>query len=202
MDEPSWRTLSRGRCFVYTLPCREHDLVKIGFSRDPWVRMRSFHPRFHAFFDLERGALIETDRVQEARAIERHLKAKFKVARDLAPPEVRERAGGKFEWFRGIHAQLVDELHATSVQLAYPIHLPLAHWLREQWVLHIPRLIEWSNREFEQIETWRFNADPVLIAPRERNFRNLLDAWESIGIPLHGHLTQRARVWHSYGFDE
>ncbi|MEP6882535.1 MAG: GIY-YIG nuclease family protein [Dokdonella sp.] len=107
MEEPIWRTLSKGRCFVYVLACREQDSLKIGYARDPWARLRAFHPHFHAFFDLDRSALIETDRVDEARAIEKTLKHGFSSASEIAPLQVRERAGGKFEWFRGIHAQAI-----------------------------------------------------------------------------------------------
>lgn len=202
MEEPLWRTLSTGRCFVYVLPCREQDTLKIGYARDPWVRMRSFHPRFHEFFDLQRGALVETDHVREARAIEKRLKLKFVSANDAAPLQASERAGGKFEWFRGVHPAVMNELQSLSLELAYPLHAPLSEWLREQWLQQVERLIDWSCYEFEQIEAWHFNADPALVAPRQRAFRNLLDAWENIGIRLDERLADNVRHWYRYGFDE
>jgi len=59
-EAPFPRFLSRGRCFVYLFPCRERDVQKIGYARDPLVRLRELHRRFFQFFDLERGALVET----------------------------------------------------------------------------------------------------------------------------------------------
>lgn len=200
MEKPLWRTLSKGRCFVYVLPCREQDTLKIGYARDPWSRMRSFHPRFHEIFDLARGALIETERVSEAREIEKHLKLEFASANDAAPLQVSERAGGKFEWFRGVHPALMAELQSLSLELGYPLHAPLSDWLRDQWVEQIERLIDWSHYEFEQIETWHFNADRALVAPRLRAFRNLLDAWEGIGVRIEERLAENVRHWYRYGF--
>lgn len=163
--------------------------------------MRAFHPRFHTFFDLKRGALIETDHVKEARAIERQLKLKFAAAGDEVPLQVRERARGKFEWFRGIHSQLMDELLAISNQLGYPMHAPLSNWLREQWLPQLDHLVGWCRHEHEQIEAWHFNADPKLVEPRSRTFRNLIDAWESIGLPINERLPKNVQHWYWHGFD-
>ena len=202
MDDPIWRTLSTGRCFIYVLPCREQDTLKIGYARDPWARMSAFHPRFHAFFDLDRAALIETDRVRDARVIERSLKQQFSSAADLAPLQVRERAGGKFEWFRGIHPRVMDELETLSVDLGYPMHAPLSGWLRDQWLTQIERLTDWTVQEYEQIEAWHFNADPVFSKPREVALRNLLDAWQSIDLPFEVRLPDQVRAWYRDGFEQ
>lgn len=202
MEEPIWRTLSTGRCFVYVLACREQDTLKIGYARDPWARLRAFHPRFHAFFDLDRAAMIETDRVNEARAIEKTLKHGFSSASEIAPLQVRERAGGKFEWFRGIHVHAIDALQSISADLGYPLHTPLSAWLRNEWLAQIDRLSDWVNHEYEQIEAWQFNADPTVCEPRERALRNLLDAWESIGVPFEVRLKNRTRNWYRHGFDD
>lgn len=202
IDEPIWRTLSTGRCFVYALACREHDMLKIGYARDPWARMRRFHPRFHAFFDLDRSVLIETERVKEARLIEKTLKAQFESATEIAPLAIRERAGGKFEWFRGIHPAVIAAMHTTSADLGHPLHAPLSDWLRDQWLPQLERIVDWSGREYEQIEAWHFNADPALVAPRQRTLRNLLEAWESIGIALDEHLGDPVSHWFRNGFNQ
>ncbi len=201
MDNPIWRTLSTGRCFVYVLTCREQDTLKIGYARDPWARMSAFHPRFHAFFDLDRAALVEAERVSDAREIEKALKRKFASAADVAPLQVRERAGGKFEWFRGIHPQVMDELGAISVRLGYPLHSPLSGWLRGQWLTQLDRVVDWTVHEFEQIEAWHFNADPDFSKPREVALRNLVDAWEMIDLPLDERLPDHVRAWYRNGFD-
>ncbi len=201
-EAPAWRTISTGRCYVYVFPCRERDSLKIGYARDPWIRLQAFHSRFHVFFDLDRAALLEVERVKEARHIESMLKSKFSSAADTAPLEVRERAGGKFEWFRGIHPEVIDELQSMSAQLGYPMCAPLDEWLGKQWTPHIPRLIDWIEYEFEQIEAWNFNANPSLIAPRQRALRNRIDAWESIGLSIVERLPRRIRKWLSCGFAE
>ena len=163
--------------------------------------MRSFHPRFHDFFDLERGALLETDRVHEARAIETTLKQKFAPARDTAPLQVAARAGGRFEWFRGVHPAVMAELREMNTGLGHPLHAPLRNWLCDEWLQQVERVIDWIQYEFEQIETWNFNADPILVESRQRKFRNLLDAWESIGMRLDDRLPRRVRHWYKHGFD-
>lgn len=201
MDDPIWRTLSTGRCFIYVLPCREQDTLKLGYARDPWTRMAAFHSRFHEFFALDRAALIETDRVRDARAIEKALKRQFASAADGAPLQVRERAGGKFEWFRGVHAQIMDELGAISVDLGYPLHTPLSGWLKRQWLQQFDHVIDWIVYEYEQIEAWHFNADPALSMRREEALRNRLDAWQSIDLPLDQRLPDQVRAWYRNGFD-
>ncbi|WP_159015667.1 hypothetical protein [Cognatiluteimonas profundi] len=52
--EPGNRGPSRGRCYLYVLPCAYEDLLKLGFSRDPLDRMQALHPRWFEFFDLDR----------------------------------------------------------------------------------------------------------------------------------------------------
>ena len=92
MDEPGFgaeasfpRFASRGRAFVYVLPCREEDILKVGFSRDPLQRLRTLHRRFYDFFDLDRALLVETDHLRDARAIERLLITGLADHRVLAP---------------------------------------------------------------------------------------------------------------------
>ena len=174
--------------------------MKIGFARDPWARMQALHPRFHAFFDLHRAALLETDRVREARAVEKELKSAFAAAQVLAPVQVRQRAAGRFEWFRGVHPEAVAALQAASGSLGYPLHAPLSDWLRGQWLQQVECVRDWIRHEYEQVEAWHFNAVAALGAARERALRNRLDAWESIGMDLQPWLGNDVRHWYRYGF--
>jgi hypothetical protein len=200
LDDSGMRRLSTGRCFVYLLPCREEDSVKIGYARDPWVRLLSFHPRFDRFFDLERGALVETDRVDEARRIEKSLKMAFADATTPAPLSVRRRAGGRFEWFRGVHSAAVTELQAASSRLGYAMHAPLAEWLRDQWMLQIDRIADWSRHEFELVEMLHHNAPSEIAAPRERALRERLEIWEGIGLEFRSRFPDQVVYWYQYGF--
>ncbi len=182
------------------LPCRDEDTLKIGFARDPWVRLRAFHPRFHAFFDLQRAALLETELVCDARLVEKHLKSKFSAHATISPLDVRQSAGGKFEWFRGICPQVLAELRTRSAELGFVLHEPLTFWLRGQWQQNVDRIIDWSRREYDRIELFHFNANPGVGDSREHNFRNLLEAWESIGMDLDAVLDESVLSWYRFGF--
>ena len=201
MDEVAWRTLAKGRCFVYLLPCRDEDTQKIGFARDPWVRMRQFHPRFQDFFSLDRGALIETDRVVDSRAIERQLKAAFKAQAAQAPLAIRQAAGGKREWFRGIHARAIAAMQSHAQALGYPFHAPLEEWLRGQWMAQAEVIAEWSRKAYDVAEALHFNAAREIGEGYERRLRNTLEQWSGIGIPLEDLLEGRALHWFRWGFD-
>lgn len=202
MHEPVWKSVARGRCFVYLLPCRDEDTQKIGFARDPWLRMHAFHPRFYAFFDLDRGALIETDRVSEARSIETRLKVMFAMSKCVAPLMTRQRAGGKNEWFRGIDGAAMAALQGISESLGYPLHAPLAPWLRERWMQQAAVIRDWSRQQFEWLEALHFNADPSLGEPCAQRLHSALSAWDAIGLPLHEILDERVSVWLRNGFED
>jgi len=45
---------------VYVLPCQHDDILKLGFSRDPLLRMQTLHQRYFDFFDLD-AALKDPD---------------------------------------------------------------------------------------------------------------------------------------------
>ena len=47
-------------CYVFPRAWEDH--CKIGFSHDPLSRIQQLHPRWFEFFDLDAGAIIETDR--------------------------------------------------------------------------------------------------------------------------------------------
>ena len=79
------------------LPCRDEDLLKLGFSRDPFTRFSTLHRRFFTFFDLDRGLLVDAERVAVARRIERTLIETFRDARAMAPLVVPAAAGGHTE---------------------------------------------------------------------------------------------------------
>ncbi len=106
-DEVAYpRFASRGRTFVYVLPCRDEDILKVGFSRDPLQRMRSLHARFFEFFDLDRALLIECEHLRDARRIERLFITTFAEHRAPAPLVVPLAAAGHTEWYRGIHPRV------------------------------------------------------------------------------------------------
>ena len=96
-DSPT-RPASAGRAFVYVFPCRHEDILKLGFSRDPLLRMQTLHQRYFEFFDIERAFLIQTDMVRDARRIEREFGDAIVAHRAPAPRVVSNAAGGHTEW--------------------------------------------------------------------------------------------------------
>src|SRR5437868_1685767 len=97
---------SRGKCFVYVLPCTYEDILKLGFSRDPLDRMQALHPRWFEFFELDQAFLIETETVRDARDVELGLAGVVAEHNAPAPLVIRREAAGHSEWYRGAHAIL------------------------------------------------------------------------------------------------
>ena len=79
--------------------CEDH--CKAGFSRDPFARIASLHPRWYDAFDLDRVVLIEADAVREARDLELRLRRPLAEHRAPPPSTMRIGAGGVTEWLRG-----------------------------------------------------------------------------------------------------
>lgn len=191
------RVAGGGRSYVYLLPCRDEDLLKVGFSRDPLTRLRSLHPRFFEFFDLERGLLLELDRLRDARRIERLFIDTFVAERAPAPLAVRRAAGGHTEWYRGIHPAatlLARQLHGAE---GLTLHLPLRDWLRRHFAASGDRLYDGCARLLELIEYERFNVPaPLQTGRAAQALGHLLDAYAAVGVPIEPLLP--AAVWHWY----
>ena len=188
---------SRGRAYVYVLPCRDEDLLKLGFSRDPFTRFHTLHRRFYEFFDLDRGLLIEVDRVADARRIERRFIDTWAESRALAPLVVREAAAGYTEWYRGIYA----EVTALAQQLAqvedHILHRPLRPWLHTLLGARADWLYDGSASMLEQVEYERFHGEPQ--RPLQRALLDVLDMYRSIGLPLEQLVPERVLQWYLYG---
>ncbi|MFZ0872450.1 MAG: GIY-YIG nuclease family protein [Rhodanobacter sp.] len=191
------RFASRGRTFVYVLPCRDEDILKVGFSRDPLDRMRTLHPRFFDFFDLERALLIETDHLRDARRIERLFITTFADYQAPAPLVVPRAAAGYTEWYRGIHPMVSALARSECEQSALTLHAPLSHWLRDRFGEWSDRLFDWSARILEMIEYERFNVPLEEKSQRgEQALGHVLDAYVALGIDVQP-LVPRA-VWGWY----
>ena len=151
-DPPYPRSLSKGRAFAYLLPCRHEDIAKIGFSRDPLVRAHTLHPRYFEFFDLDRALLVETDKVRDARRIERCLIAEFSDYQAPAPVVIADAAGGRTEWYRGAFAGMHQALHTLAESDALVLHDPMSGWLRARIVSVTERMHGWAAGMCEAIE--------------------------------------------------
>jgi hypothetical protein len=185
-DEVAYpRFASRGRTFVYVLPCRDEDILKVGFSRDPLERMRTLHPRFFEFFDLERALLIETDHLRDARRIERLFITRFVDYQAPAPLVVPRAAAGYTEWYRGIYPMVTALARGECEQSALTLHTPLSRWLRDRFAEWSDRLFDWSARMLELIEYESFNVPLEEQAQRgEKALGHVLDAYVALGVEV------------------
>lgn len=179
------RFASRGRTFVYVLPCRDEDILKVGFSRDPLDRFRTLHRRFFEFFDLGRGLLIQTDHLRDARRVERWFITTFAEQRAPAPLAVREAAAGYTEWFRGV-ALPVDKLaREVCTDQGFVLHAPLSSWLRGCFVERSTLLYSWSARMLDALEYEYFNVPaPARSGRGEKALRDALDACAAVGMEI------------------
>ena len=198
-EEPTWRTLYSGRSYVYALPCRDSDCLKIGFTREPLARMRALHERYFEFFDLDRAALIEVEHVRDARAIEKQLKSMCAANLATEPLVVQSRAGGKREWFSGVGPIVEEAMQACAARTGFPYHPSCAIWLRERWIEQRDVLYSWSLHAFEVIEYLHFNADPAAHPTPARALINTLQACEAVGMPLADHIAEPVLAWYSNG---
>lgn len=194
------RFASRGRTFVYVLPCRDEDILKVGFSRDPLDRLRTLHRRFFEFFDLDRGLLIQADHLRDARRIERLFITTLAEYRAPVPLVVREAAAGYTEWFRGVSLPADALAREVCADQGFALHAPLSSWLRERFAERGALLYGWSARMLEALEYEYFN---VPVAERsgqgEKALRDALDAFAALGMEIRTMVPTQVFDW--YGSD-
>jgi hypothetical protein len=196
-DSPIPRFASRGRAFVYVLPCRDEDLLKVGFSRDPLQRMQTFHARFFDFFDLDRAFLIATDTVRDARRIEREFLTAFADRRSPAPLVVPDAAAGYTEWHRGAYADAIAMAESIAAKDGFLLHAPLRAWVRDRFAERGALLFAWSSKMLEAIEYERYNLPP---SPQpsaiERALRDALDGFVELGIDIEALVPEPVFSWY------
>jgi hypothetical protein len=196
-DSPIPRFASRGRAFVYVLPCRDEDLLKVGFSRDPLQRMQTFHARFFDFFDLDRAFLIATDTVRDARRIEREFLTAFADRRSPAPLVVPDAAAGYTEWHRGAYADAIAMAESIAAKDGFLLHAPLRAWVRDRFAERGALLFAWSSKMLEAIEYERYNLPP---SPQpsaiERALRDALDGFVELGIDIGALVPEPVFSWY------
>lgn len=191
------RFASRGRTFVYVLPCREADILKVGFSRDPLDRFRTLHRRFFEFFDLERGLLIDTDHLRDARRIERLFITTFAGSRATAPLVIPRAAAGHTEWFRGVSPQVDALARQVCAEQGFTLHAPLSAWLREKFGDWSERLFGWSASMLEMIEYEHFNVPPPGRGGRaDAALREVLDACEALDMAVGDLVPPAVLAWY------
>lgn len=195
-DDRPWRPASSGASHVYVLPCQGEDILKLGISRDPLNRLQTLHQRYYEFFDLDRAFLIETDSVEEARALELDLGRQLQQHAAPAPLMVPVTAGGHTEWYRGALRRLLFEADERE-RLGHVVHRSLRDWLRPRLTERASLLFHWSSRMLESIELAQASsAGPIESARLRRTLRNALDAYSALGLDFSGYVPPEVERWH------
>lgn len=186
------RIPARGRSYLYVFPCGWEDLCKLGISRDPLARLQALHPRWFAFFDLERGHLVELDRVRDARDLELTLGHALAEHRAVAPITVRVAAGGHTEWYRGAGAAL-DAMMAALGAEGHVVQ-PLRPWLCSALEARSDRLFDWAEAmlDVDVLEAG------VGATPAERAVRDALDACAALDIDVATRVSERVMDWYRH----
>lgn len=188
----------KGKAYVYVLPRSGEDLVKIGFSRDPFERFRTLHLHFYAFFDLQKGLLLEVDSIREARRMERLFIERWPEHRASAPFEVASHAGGHTEWFRGIEEYTDAFAHRVAERYGYCLHTPLQQWLKQRMSEYAEDLFDWSLRLLEIID-WQACNLPE--SSQDRKYadvlRDTLDAFCAVGVAIEKHVPCAVHRWYA-----
>ena len=197
-DAPLPRFASRGRAFVYIAPCRDDNVFKVGFSRNPLERFRTLHARFFDFFDLEQGVLVATDRVRDARRLERRLITALAAYQALAPLVVPTSAAGQTEWFRGALEDALAIAEGFETSEGFAIHRPASTWFRRVLRERADLLFAWSARMLEAIEYETHNgAAPDSARAYEASLRHTLDAYAAFAIELPPLLPAQVTRWYA-----
>ena len=191
------RFAAGGRTFVYVLPCRDEDMLKIGYSRDPLQRLHALHRRYFHFFDLDRAILLDAERLRDARRIERTLLARFAKHRASPPLVVREAAAGRTEWFRGVAGEVDGLARKIAADEGLTLHAPLRMWLRQRFTEHGDSLYEYSMRMLDSIEYERFNVPADAQEARTAvALRHLLDVYAALDLDLAALVAPRVLAWY------
>lgn len=189
-DPATRATQSRGRCHLYVFPCAYEDLLKLGFSRDPLVRLQQLHPRWFEFFDLDHGFLVQTESVPDARKLELRYRRLLEAHNAPQPLTVRDEAGGAREWFRGAQA-LLEQAAIDLREDGHVVHAPLRPWLREALARRAELLFQWTGAlTVEELES------PSVTTSAQRTVRDAIDAFDALGLDPAPWLPEVVLRWH------
>lgn len=188
--------MSQGRCYLYVFPCAYEDFLKLGFSRDPLSRLQALHPRYYEVFDIDRGFLVETETVRDARDLELRLGRTIRIHNAPAPLVIRRAAGGHREWYRGAYGNLEGAAGQLAAE-GYSVHQPLREWLRNRLMLRSDLLFSWSRMVFDAIQLDQASGefDDARRSVRA-TLKDALDAYSNLGIDLEPLVPDDVMAWH------
>ena len=179
--------------FVYVFPARNEEILKLGMSRDPFERLRSFHARYYDFFDLACGYLIHAVDADDAFRIERTLGRSLTIHNAVSPLEVDRTAGGHTEWYRGAASTLRVAAEEIVRDGGYPSISPLDAWIKARLVADSLMLYEWSNAMRDGIDAF---ANCEQGAMMERTLRDALDAYAHFELDIASRVPAEVVEWY------
>ena len=181
------------RAFVYVFPARNEEILKLGMSRDPFERLRSFHTRYYDFFDLAAGYLIHALDDKDALRIERTLGKTLTVHNAVSPLEVDRSAGGHTEWYRGAASTLRAAAEQMVRDGGYAPISELDEWIKARLIADASTLYEWSFAMFDGIDALSNTAQGFAL---EQTLRNALDAYTFFEIDVGPSVPIEVRQWY------
>jgi len=171
---------------VYIIPARFEEILKIGFSREPAHRIRSFHPRYFEYFDLDRAFVICANDEKDARRIERLFALQLADHRTHAPLVIEQAPGGHTEWYRCAYELAREASTQIVFEGGYPPLTSAATLIREHLLREREHLFEHATAFVDVIDGLG-NDDPQALKIAAA-FRDVLDAFEAFDIPVDEYL--------------
>jgi len=180
--------------FVYVAPARYEEILKVGFSHDPCDRLRSFHPRWFEYFDLESGFVLAATDEADARRIERLFADELREHRATAPLVIERAAGGFTEWYRGAHAPAAALATRLVAAGGYAPPESLAARMHARLLQERDQLFERTTFLLDAIEALQGEAQAAAL---EFSLRAMLDAYVVLQIDPHAFLPAHVIAWHA-----
>lgn len=185
--------------WLYVLPLHGEDWLKVGVSNDPLRRAREFARRWYNVFDLDRAMLVETERMPDARALERDIRARFAEHRAPMPLHIADAAGGATEWYRGAHAGLAAYVEQQRVA-GHSVHVPARPWFASALAPEMPHLHDWVQAVLRDAACDGEDALGLHLRLPQAHvamLRDALDAFSACGLDPSPHLPDAVAAWHA-----
>lgn len=187
------------RAYLYVLPLHGEDWLKVGVTNDPLRRAREFARRWYAVFDLDQAMLVEVERMADARALERDIRARFAEHRAPMPLHITAAAGGATEWYRGALPVLADDARRCAAA-GHAIHAPARAWFASALVRELPLLHEWACAVLRDAECDAEDAMGLRMRLPDKHaglLRDAIDAHAACGLDPAPYLPSAVSAWHA-----
>jgi T5orf172 domain len=182
------------RAYVYVFPVRDEQILKLGMSRDPFVRLRGFHTRYYHFFDLANGYVIHAVDKNDAFRIERTLGKLLTLHNAAEPLEVDHSAGGHTEWYRGAASTLRAAADEIVREGGYASISPSDDWIKSRLIADATMLYEWTNAMLDGIDAFPNSTQGEML---RQTLIDALDAYTFFKIPISPHVTLEVAQWYA-----